>query len=458
MHPLPTIILALATVATAQKVGNLVPEQHPKLSWQNCSKSPNGTSSCSTIDAEVVLDAEWRWLRNANSISNCYTGNQWDLAQCNTTASCTSTCALEGADAQSYRDGYGITTTGGNTLSQKFVTQYAFSSNVNSRVFMLEPGGTDRYQTFVLMGNELAFDVELSSVECAINSALYFVAMEPDGGMARYPTNEAGARYGTGYCDASCPRSNRFVGGKANVEGWVPSETDQVRGTGNYGACCAEFDAWNSNAHSYSMISKPCVDTGYEVCQTTDCDAAKTGGSGQVQCDSSGCDYNPYRLGDKEFYGKGKTVDTSRKFTVVTQFSEDNVKQFFIQDGKRIETPAASYPGFPNASGLSPDYCKALPANFQDPEYFAQVGGYARHNEALRRPMVLTMSISNDHWANNLWLDSTFPRDRSGLPGAERGSCPSLGNGPGPQEVERYYPNAKVAWSNIRFGPIGTTV
>ncbi|KAK1450763.1 exoglucanase 1 [Colletotrichum cuscutae] len=388
MHPLPTIILALATVAAAQKVGNLVQEQHPKLSWQNCSKSPNGTNFCSTIDAEVVLDAEWRWIRNANSISNCYTRNQWDLAQCNTTASCTLACALEGADAQSYRDGYGITTTGGNTLSQKF---------------------RDAIRLF--------FQRQLARL---------FVGAGWDG--------------------------------PANVEGWVPSETDQVRGTGNNGACCAEFDVWNSNAHSYSMISKPCVDPGYEVCQSTDCDAANIGGSGQVLCDKFGCDYNPYRLDEMEFYGKFKTVDTSRKFTVVTQFSEENVRQFFVQDGKRIETPAASYPGFPNTSGLSPDYCKALPTNFQDPEYFAQVGGYSRHNEALRRPMVLTMSISNDHWANNLWLDSTFPPDRAGLLGAERGPCPSWGNGPEPQEAERYYPNAKVAWSNIRFGPIGTTV
>lgn len=71
----------------------------------------------------------------------------------------------------------------------------------------------------------------------------------------------------------------------------------------------------NSNAHSYSRISKPCVDTGYQVCEAPDCDAANTGGSGQVLCDRFGCDYNPYRLGDKEFYGKGKTVDTGRKFT-----------------------------------------------------------------------------------------------------------------------------------------------
>lgn len=74
----------------------------------------------------------------------------------------------------------------------------------------------DKYQMFTLLNNEVAVDVDLSSVECGINAALYFVAMEPDGGLARYPTNKAGAKYGTGYCDASCPRSNRFNGGKVS--------------------------------------------------------------------------------------------------------------------------------------------------------------------------------------------------------------------------------------------------
>ena len=74
----------------------------------------------------------------------------------------------------------------------------------------------DKYQMFTLLNNEVAVDVDLSSVECGINAALYFVAMEPDGGLSRYPTNKAGAKYGTGYCDASCPRSNRFNGGKVS--------------------------------------------------------------------------------------------------------------------------------------------------------------------------------------------------------------------------------------------------
>jgi len=39
-------------------------------------------------------------------------------------------------------------------------------------------------------------------------------------------------------------------------------------------------------------------------------------------CDKDGCDFNPYRLGDRYFFGRGAnyTIDTTRKFTVVMQF------------------------------------------------------------------------------------------------------------------------------------------
>lgn len=74
--------------------------------------------------------------------------------------------------------------------------------------------GTDKYQTFTLQNNELAFDVDLSQIECGLNSALYFVAMDADGGKSKYSTNTAGAKYGTGYCDAQCARDLKFVGGK----------------------------------------------------------------------------------------------------------------------------------------------------------------------------------------------------------------------------------------------------
>jgi cellulose 1,4-beta-cellobiosidase len=45
------------------------------------------------------------------------------------------------------------------------------------------------------------FDVDGSKLRCGLNGALYFVEMGEDGGMAKYATNKAGAKYGTGYCD-----------------------------------------------------------------------------------------------------------------------------------------------------------------------------------------------------------------------------------------------------------------
>lgn len=53
-----------------------------------------------------------------------------------------------------------------------------------------------------------------------------------------------------------------------------------------------------------------------------------------------------------------------------------------------------------------------------------------------------------------LWLDSTFPVDKSG-PGTERGSC-STDSGV-PSEIEAEVPGSTVMFSNIKFGPIGST-
>ena len=42
-------------------------------------------------------------------------------------------------------------------------------------------------------------------------------------------------------------------------------------------------------------------------------------------------------MGDTTFYGKGLTVDTSKVFTVVTQFIGDpltEIKRYYVQGGK----------------------------------------------------------------------------------------------------------------------------
>lgn len=54
-----------------------------------------------------------------------------------------------------------------------------------------------------------------------------------------------------------------------------------------------------------------------------------------------------------------------------------------------------------------------------------------------------------------LWLDSIYPPEKEGEPGAARGSCPQ--DSGDPDEVIQKYASSKVIWSNVRFGPIGST-
>jgi len=202
-------------------------------------------------------------------------------------------------------------------------------------------------------------------------------------------------------------------------------------------------------------------------------------------------------MGNTDFYGKGLTVDTSKKFTVVSQFTPDKLTMFFLQDGKKIEMPAPKWEGIPQDNGdLTPAFCSNAPAAFGDRDRFEEVGGFSQLNAALQVPMVLVMSIWDDvslpflqpqhpkahmctyspgplpphtkrrekkrktdihkHYSNMLWLDSIYPPEKEGEPGAARGPC-SQDSGV-PSEVEAEFPNAKVIYSNIRFGPIGSTV
>lgn len=52
------------------------------------------------------------------------------------------------------------------------------------------------------------------------------------------------------------------------------------------------------------------------------------------------------------------------------------------------------------------------------------------------------------------WLDSTYPEDSTDL-GAARGPCPT--DGGVPDDVREQVPDSSVVFSNIKFGPIGST-
>ena len=76
--------------------------------------------------------------------------------------------------------------------------------------------------------------------------------------------------------------------------------------------------------------------------------------------------------------------------------------------------------------------------------------------EAMKRGMVLVMSIWDDHAAHMLWLDSDYPLEADPKkPGVKRGPC-SRDSGK-PWETEKQFPDATVKYSNIKFGEIGST-
>ncbi|KAF2423605.1 1,4-beta-D-glucan cellobiohydrolase-like protein [Tothia fuscella] len=441
---------ALATVR-AQLVGTNSAETHPGMQWQNCAKG----GSCSNKAGKLVLDANWRWAHQQGGSKNCYTDNDWDRSICTDNKACATKCAIDGAD---YQKTYGVTA-GGNSLKLKFLTKHQYGTSVGSRLYLME--SDTKYQMFSLLNKEFTFDVDMSQVPCGLNAALYFVSMDADGGMAKSPNNKAGAKYGTGYCDAQCPRDLKFINGEAsrlaNVEGWTPSKNDKNAGVGGSGACCAEMDVWEANSVSTALTPHACKNTEFTKCKGDSCGGTYSETRYAGTCDPDGCDFNSYRMGDTTFYGKGKTVDTSKKMTVVTQFIGSplkEIKRFYVQDGKVIPNSQSKIAGV-TGNSITPEFCDAQKKAFDDKYTFKDLGGFASMSSALQKGMVLVMSLWDDHYSNMLWLDSQFPPEKASAPGGPRGECPASGGSP--EAVEAAAGDASVTFSNIKFGDLNTT-
>lgn len=392
----------------------------------------------------IVLDANWRWLHTTTGYTNCYTGNQWDKSLCPDGVTCAKNCALDGAD---YSGTYGITTSG-DALTLKFVT----GSNVGSRVYLL--ASDTKYQLFKLKGQEFTFDVDMSNLPCGLNGAVYLSEMPEDGGMSKYPNNKAGAKYGTGYCDSQCPRDIKFINGEANVNGWTGTSANS--GVGQYGTCCSEMDIWEANSNAAAYTPHVCSLNGR--CTGTDCGEGDNRYKGA--CDKDGCDFNSWRMGDQTFLGKGKTIDTSKKFTIVTQFitsgsTLSEIRRLYVQNGKVVANSQSKISGV-SGNSITDSFCAAQKSAFGDTNYFKTKGGLAAMGQSLDRGMVLALSIWDDYTANMLWLDSSYPTTKSpSTPGVNRGPCPT--NSGVPHDVESQSPGATVTYSNIRWGEINST-
>jgi len=360
-------------------------------------------------------------------------------------------------DGANYSGTYGINSSG-NSLTLKFVT----GANIGSRVYLL--ASDTAYQMFKLLNQEFTFDVDMSNLPCGLNGALYLIQMAADGGLSKYPNNKAGAKYGTGYCDAQCPHDLKFINGEANVLGWTPASNDANSGSGQYGTCCSEMDIWEANNAAAAYTPHPCSVTSQSRCSGTDCGDGDNRYGGV--CDKDGCDFNSYRMGNTGFLGPGKTVNTNAKFTVVTQFitstgtasgTLSEIRRIYVQGGKVIANSATAISGIsPAVNSITDNFCSQQKTAFGDTNSFATKGGLKAMGNALNAGMVLALSIWDDHTANMLWLDSSYPLNKTpGNPGVTRGACATTSGVP--SDVEKNSPNASVTFSNIKYGDLNST-
>lgn len=466
------MLTGLIGLADSQQAGTVHNEQHPPINLKRCTK----VDGCFVEPTSVTIDAQWRWLHDGSqSYHSCFEGVGWDPLHCTDPKGCARDCSLDGNSLQDYEKIYGVSTVEGGVGGLEL--KYVSGGSVGSRLYAMDERRGDHYKLWKLKNREFTFDVDVSSLSCGLNGALYFVEMPADGGLG-VGSNNAGAQYGTGYCDAQCPHDLKFIDGEANVEMWRATATGAI---GRFGNCCAELDIWEANRDSTAYTTHPCTIEGHLKCEGQPCgdtpeycdccDEPECVCCGRYSgvCDKDGCDYNSYRLGAHNFYGLGphNAVDTSRPLTVVTQFLTSNgtdegdlveIRRLYVQDGKVINNSFATILGPAGSDSITGEFCTAQKEVFENPDDFSRKGGLKRMGEAMDRGMVLVLSLWDDGLTGMDWLDSyvgggKFPKD---MPGVLRGSCPP-DSGRDIQELRKTKANAFVRYSNISYGEIGST-
>jgi len=462
-------LLGLATTALGQQAGSVTAEAHPEFTIQDCTKA----AGCQDVQGSVTMDMQWRWMHDKNGYKNCQgEGGLWDATLCPDPETCSKSCALDGCDAPKYSQTYGIEAiAGGVKLAYK-----SPKGVYSSRVYLLED--ENNYRLFKLKNREFSFTTDVSSLPCGMNGALYFVEMPKNGGLDGN-VNTAGAKYGTGYCDAQCPQGMKFVNSLANLgEEYAYVKNPELKEVkvgpmGKHGACCAEMDIFEANREAASYTAHPCDNPGLFVCEGE----AQCGNKDKgffSSCDKDGCGFNSYQLGQPDFYGNGAgfQVDSSKPMTIVTQFITTDgtdygdlaeIRRVFIQDGKVInQEPATNVNG--GGDSITDNFCNAVAKEFNntkpgkpDSYTFPKRGGLKSMGEALERGMVLTMSIWDDSLFRMLWLDGE--KNAADLdeakPGVARGACPfESGN---TKELKKNHADAYVKYTNVRVGEIGST-
>ncbi|RWA12219.1 hypothetical protein EKO27_g2897 [Xylaria grammica] len=402
---LATAVLASCQFANAQNPDDQADRKLPLFNHRPHLEEPALTvftcttaGGCVEKERSVVIDWNYHWIHSQDWLS-CTTDSGVNATLCPDQATCASNCFIQG---DSNYTNNGVTTSGDTlTMYQYTINEDGEAQNASPRLYLLGDDGD--YEMLQLLGQELTFTVDLSTLPCGENGALYLGEMDKTGGRSEY--NTGGASFGSGYCDAQCPVQN-WKNGTLNTDG--------------SGYCCNEMDILEANSRAHSFTPHPCSDT---------------------DCDRGGCGLNPYAKGYKDFYGPGGTVDTSKPFTVITQFITDDgtttgtlasINRKYVQDGKIIASAD------PEGDFITTESCNAIDGSA------AEFGSLPTIGKALSRGMVLTFAIWNDAGQFMNWLDA-----------GDNGPCSETeGN---PALIAQNNPRTHVIFSNIRWGDIGST-
>ncbi|GKT50821.1 endoglucanase type C [Colletotrichum spaethianum] len=389
-------------------------DNHPKLETFRCTVK----DGCQKKTNYIVVDSSQHAIETSSGVS-CDTGNSPpNSTACTTPEECAKNCHIEGISDYSAN---GVFTRGSDLRLTMFNDNGA---EVSPRVYLLEEN-KERYEMIRLTGAEFTFDVDMVKLPCGMNGALYLSEMPADGGKNTSSLNKLGPSWGTGYCDAQCFKTS-FINGVGNFEG--------------KGSCCNELDIWEANSRATHIAPHPCSLSGLYKCTGEECEKAGV-------CDKSGCSWNPNNVNATNYYGRGDDfeVDTTRKFTVVTQFPSENgklkeLRRMYIQDGKVIQNNVVNIEGPPKINFMDDEYCQATGAS-----EFMRLGAMEGMGNAMTRGMVLALSLWWDKATFMEWLD----QGSSGPCNATEGN---------PSVITQIVSNPEVTFSNIRYGELNSTM
>lgn len=412
MRFISLLILALTTIFT-------LGQQIPTCSQQSNDLLPfSVTDNGTEYSTFLAVDANWRWVHEKTTTTNCYSGG-WN-SQCPTNTECTSKCCIDGIPKSQWAVPYGLSLPAKNAVRINYVT--VGGTNIGNRLYLVN-AQKSRYHLVYPLGKEIQFTVDVSNLHCGLNGALYMVTV--DGANSQ-------ASFGTGYGDAQCPQDLRVIKGQFN--------------TNTTGMCAPEIDLWEANKMATQFAPHTC-----SVLSATPCTTAKSCGNESFRydalCDKDGADWNPYRNGKTSFYGPSSsyTIDTTKPLTVITRFHTfSNGSLSVIEQGYKVNGQ------YIHSFNQTDATIAAQKTKYGERNKFRELGGFAQLSKSMARGMKVVFSQWDDSFAHMKWLDSTY----GGGAGAVRGPCPTTGSDPATLRAQ--HPNDYVVFSDFRVAPIGS--